>query len=112
MAEIYDQSDLVIACPGAMTLAEIAAAGLPSLLVPLSGAAEQHQHLNARAFSARTGATWVTEEDWDTTREAARLAALARDPGELSRLGARAQTWGRPCAAQELVRLCEELLRP
>jgi UDP-N-acetylglucosamine--N-acetylmuramyl-(pentapeptide) pyrophosphoryl-undecaprenol N-acetylglucosamine transferase len=110
MAEIYEHADLAIACPGAMTLAEIAAAGLPSLLVPLSGAAEQHQHLNARAFATHTGASWVTEQEWDATREAAWLTSIARHPATWSDLSARAQSWGRPDAARELVRVCEEVL--
>jgi UDP-N-acetylglucosamine--N-acetylmuramyl-(pentapeptide) pyrophosphoryl-undecaprenol N-acetylglucosamine transferase len=110
MAEVYDETDVAVTCAGAITLAEIAAAGLPSLLVPLDGAAEQHQHLNARAYAAHTGAYCITEQEWDASREAAWLARVARDRAAWSDLSARAKSWSAPDAARELVRVCEEVL--
>src|SRR5262245_44450396 len=51
----YRWADLAIACAGAITLAELAIAGLPALLVPLATAALDYQRANARAFAAMTG---------------------------------------------------------
>jgi UDP-N-acetylglucosamine--N-acetylmuramyl-(pentapeptide) pyrophosphoryl-undecaprenol N-acetylglucosamine transferase len=110
MAEVYQESDFALACPGAMTLAEIAARGLPCLLVPLSTAAEQHQHANARAFAAHTGSRWTSEQAWDAPREAAWIAQIAGDPGAWSELSARVQSWARPDAAKAVVQVCEEVL--
>jgi UDP-N-acetylglucosamine--N-acetylmuramyl-(pentapeptide) pyrophosphoryl-undecaprenol N-acetylglucosamine transferase len=110
MADAYQEADFALACPGAMTLAEIAARGLPCLLVPLSTAAEQHQHANARAFAAHTGIHWTSEQAWDAPREAAWIAQIARDPEAWSNLSARVQGWARPDAAKAVVQVCEEVL--
>ncbi|MGZ3532998.1 MAG: undecaprenyldiphospho-muramoylpentapeptide beta-N-acetylglucosaminyltransferase [Vulcanimicrobiaceae bacterium] len=61
MGDAYAVSDLVIARSGASTLGELAALGLPSVLVPYPFAAENHQMVNARAFE-RAGASVVLED--------------------------------------------------
>jgi UDP-N-acetylglucosamine--N-acetylmuramyl-(pentapeptide) pyrophosphoryl-undecaprenol N-acetylglucosamine transferase len=93
-----------------MTLAEIAARGLPCLLVPLSTAAEQHQHANARAFAAHTGSRWSSEQTWDARREAAWIAEIAGDPQAWAELSERVHRWARPDAAKAVVQVCEEVL--
>jgi UDP-N-acetylglucosamine--N-acetylmuramyl-(pentapeptide) pyrophosphoryl-undecaprenol N-acetylglucosamine transferase len=110
MEEEYAAAGFVLACAGAITLAEIAAAELPCLLVPLSGAAAAHQNANARAFSEQTGARWVTEQDWAAPREADWIASVIRDPDALAVLRSRTQAFARPDAARAVVRVCEELL--
>jgi UDP-N-acetylglucosamine--N-acetylmuramyl-(pentapeptide) pyrophosphoryl-undecaprenol N-acetylglucosamine transferase len=110
MAAVYAEADFALACPGAMTLAEIAAQGLPCLLVPLSTAAEQHQDANARAFAGHTGTRWTTEQAWDARRDAAWIAQIAGDPRAWSAVSARVQSWARPGAARAVVRVCEEVL--
>jgi UDP-N-acetylglucosamine--N-acetylmuramyl-(pentapeptide) pyrophosphoryl-undecaprenol N-acetylglucosamine transferase len=67
MAHAYAEADLVISAAGAGTLAELAALGLPALVVPISDVADDHQLANARAFAEHTGATWVREAEWNDT---------------------------------------------
>lgn len=108
--EAYADAQFVIATPGALTLAEIALCGLPSMLVPLRTAANDHQSLNARTFCKYSGAAWVAETEWNTPREAAWLTALLSDPPRMSQLRKRALACARPDAAEQVMRICETLL--
>jgi UDP-N-acetylglucosamine--N-acetylmuramyl-(pentapeptide) pyrophosphoryl-undecaprenol N-acetylglucosamine transferase len=63
MADAYALADLVIARAGASTLGELAALGLPSVLVPYPFAAEDHQTANARAFESAGAAIVIADRD-------------------------------------------------
>lgn len=93
---------------GAMFTAELAAAGVPSVLVPFPGATDAHQRENARAM-AGAGAAIVREEDrlrpgelWKTT------VALLKDEKRRERMGRAARERGHPDAAD---RIAADLLR-
>ena len=75
----YRWADFVIARAGAGTLAELAVAGLPSLLVPLADAADDHQQKNAEWFGAEGAALWTRERDWDAAALAPRVAQVLQD---------------------------------
>jgi UDP-N-acetylglucosamine--N-acetylmuramyl-(pentapeptide) pyrophosphoryl-undecaprenol N-acetylglucosamine transferase len=107
----YRWADLVIARAGAGTLAELAVAGLPSLLVPLADAAEDHQRDNAALFGAQGAALWTSERDWDAAALAARLAQVLGDPLTWSTLSAAARQLAVPDAADTVVDDCERLMR-
>jgi UDP-N-acetylglucosamine--N-acetylmuramyl-(pentapeptide) pyrophosphoryl-undecaprenol N-acetylglucosamine transferase len=79
MAEVYAWADFAIACAGSQTISELSVCGLPYLLVPLSGAAADHQIDNAVAFTERGRGLWVREETWDTDSLASQIAALLRE---------------------------------
>ncbi|MDR2934934.1 MAG: undecaprenyldiphospho-muramoylpentapeptide beta-N-acetylglucosaminyltransferase [Candidatus Adiutrix sp.] len=98
MAALYRRADLVVGRAGAITLAELAAAGLPAVLVPLPTAADDHQAANARFFE-RAGAALVLPQAALTPESLAevlrglltapeRLAALSRASASLARLEA------------------------
>lgn len=63
MADAYALADLVIARAGASTLGELAALGLPSVLVPYPFAAEDHQTANARAFEEADASVVIADKD-------------------------------------------------
>ncbi|MDR2352745.1 MAG: undecaprenyldiphospho-muramoylpentapeptide beta-N-acetylglucosaminyltransferase [Deltaproteobacteria bacterium] len=63
MARLYSEADLIIARAGALTLAELAYAGVPAILIPLPTAADDHQTLNARAREAKGSAILIPESD-------------------------------------------------
>src|SRR5262249_4256176 len=106
----YRWADLAIACAGAITLAELAIAGLPALLVPLATAALDHQRANARAFAAITGVWWTGEDAWEETAVEERLAVLVASASERRAAAARMAAAARPDAADAVVAACEALL--
>jgi UDP-N-acetylglucosamine--N-acetylmuramyl-(pentapeptide) pyrophosphoryl-undecaprenol N-acetylglucosamine transferase len=110
MPAAYRWADLAVSCAGAATLAELAVAGLPALLVPLASAAEDHQSDNAAAYAAATGTAWVREAAWDAPALAAPLAQQLRDPAAWRAQQERVRAHARPDAAAAVVAACEALL--
>jgi len=80
IAPVLASAQFVLTAGGAVTLHEVAAAGVPLLVVPLGGAAAVHQRGNAAAFGQATGCLCRTEETWDESEAAAAIAAVLRDP--------------------------------
>jgi UDP-N-acetylglucosamine--N-acetylmuramyl-(pentapeptide) pyrophosphoryl-undecaprenol N-acetylglucosamine transferase len=109
IASAYLWADVVIARSGAGTLAEIAVAGVPALLVPLGDASHDHQAANAAAFAASGAAITVREQDWQTGALATRLARLLEAPA-WSAASAAARRLARPDAAARVVADCEALM--
>jgi len=94
------EADLVICRAGATTLAELAAAGKPAVLVPLPTAADDHQRKNAEA-TARAGAAVVLEQQTLTGAAlAAETSRLLGDPGLRARMRAAAHALAKPDAAR------------
>ena len=79
MPKAYGDSDLAICRAGALTIAELTAVGLPSLLVPFPFAADNHQEANARVLEAAGAAFVATQASWDDAAVAAWLVSVASD---------------------------------
>jgi UDP-N-acetylglucosamine--N-acetylmuramyl-(pentapeptide) pyrophosphoryl-undecaprenol N-acetylglucosamine transferase len=95
-------ADLVVCRAGALTLAEITARGIPSLLVPSPHVAHGHQEANARALARRGAAAVVREAELSSSRLIREVEGLLGD-GEKLRLMARAaRELGRPGAASRI----------
>lgn len=109
MAERYGEASVVVCRAGAVTVAELAAAGVPSILVPLPGAPGDHQTRNAEALIGAGGAVMVPDDECTTDRLAAELDDLLGDPQRLEVMGRRARSLARPRAAAELADLVEEV---
>jgi UDP-N-acetylglucosamine--N-acetylmuramyl-(pentapeptide) pyrophosphoryl-undecaprenol N-acetylglucosamine transferase len=109
-SSVYQHATLALASAGVFTLAELSAAAIPSFLVPLPGAANNHQAANASAYSARTGAMVVPESHWDSGRLAAQIEAILSDPQQLRALRDRAASWNNEGAAVRVVHACERIL--
>ena len=90
-------ADLAVCRSGATTLAELTAAGLPAILVPLPGATDDHQHRNAVVLAAKAAAEIVDQRNLGML--ASRVAALAADPARRARMAEAARTLARPDAA-------------
>ena len=101
-------ADLVLARAGSQTLAELAAAGRPSILVPFGSATHAHQAENARVFSA-AGAAVAIEESGLTAEILSRaVAGSFADRGRLIEMGENARAFARPDAARLLADLLFE----
>ena len=113
MATVYAAADLVVSRAGATTVAELAAAGVPAVLVPLPGAPGDHQTANARRLVEAGGAVIVSDAELDGARLAAEVDALLDDPDRLSAMAGAATALARPDAASAVVDLIERCaLRP
>ncbi len=100
-------ADLCVSRAGG-TVWELAAAGLPALLVPYPHATGDHQHANARHFSAAGGAVIVDDGALDGAHLRAQVAELRAEPGRLEAMRAGMHGAARPDAAAAVAR---ELLR-
>ncbi|MGA7873464.1 MAG: UDP-N-acetylglucosamine--N-acetylmuramyl-(pentapeptide) pyrophosphoryl-undecaprenol N-acetylglucosamine transferase [Candidatus Binatus sp.] len=110
MAEAYRWADFAISCAGANTLAELAVLRLPALIVPMASVAHNHQLYTARAFSARTGTRWVTEEAWEPEKLAAHITSVLRDREVWMAASNRMRNFAAPGAAVAVIACCEGLL--
>jgi UDP-N-acetylglucosamine--N-acetylmuramyl-(pentapeptide) pyrophosphoryl-undecaprenol N-acetylglucosamine transferase len=96
---------LTVSRSGAGTVAELAAIGRPSILVPLPGAIDQDQFANAGVLSQAAGALRIVQADFTPTRLAAEISALAAEPARLAAMAAAARAVGRLDAAERLADL-------
>lgn len=101
---------LVIARAGASTVAELAVAGRPALLVPYPHATDDHQSENARQISAAGGAEVIAEDAVAADTLATTLSELLGDDTRLSTLADGARRFGRPDAAEALADLAEAVI--
>ncbi len=102
---------LVVSRAGAGTVAELACAGRPALLVPLPHAIDDHQDANARAL-AEAGAAWILRQpEFTPATLSARLATLLADPATLAATAAAAARLAQPEAAKRLADLVLSLVR-
>jgi len=109
--ECYRKADLVVARSGANTVAELAALGLPSILVPYPFAADDHQSANARALVSAGGARMMKDRECDGERMAREIAEVLGDARELRAMGDKARSMGRPDAATRIAEECIELIK-
>jgi UDP-N-acetylglucosamine--N-acetylmuramyl-(pentapeptide) pyrophosphoryl-undecaprenol N-acetylglucosamine transferase len=102
--EAYAAADLVVCRAGAMTLAEIAACGVPAILVPYPFAAYNHQEINAQNLAERGGAVSIKDQDLTGERLALELLRLVKDRETLIRMSGNARRFARPDAAARIAR--------
>ncbi len=98
-------SHLVISRSGAGTVAELAAIGRPSILVPLPGALDQDQFANAGVLSQAGGAIRIAQDEFTSTRLSQEISALAAEPARLTAMAAAGRSAGRLDAAERLADL-------
>ena len=111
MADAMRDADVVVCRAGATTLAEIAAVGRAALLVPLPGAADGHQRLNADVLVRAGAADVVPQAGMTGALLAERLLQLAGDAERRQRMAAAARALARPDAVRVIVDRVERLMR-
>ena len=103
----FAQADLVVCRAGAGAVAELAAAGKPSILVPYPYAADDHQMANARAMERAGGARVVPDKEFDGHRMLREIEACLEGE-KLETMAAAARAQGKPGAAARAATLLEE----
>ena len=111
MAERFSQADLIVCRSGAITVAEVAAAGRAALFIPFGAATDSHQLRNAQEMVKAGAARLLTESELTGERLASEILALTGDPATLAELAARARQLARPFAARDIVTLIEGIAR-
>ncbi len=104
----YGLADLVLARSGS-TVAELAAAGKPSVLVPLPTAADDHQRKNAEVFADAGAAVLLPQAEVKPARLLGVLRELLGDGERMAAMGARARELARPGAVERIAAMCVEL---
>ena len=104
----YSAADLAVCRCGAMTLAELALAGLPAILVPFPAATDDHQAANAAVYSREGAAVVMREESLSPERLAAEIASLREDEERRKSMSAAVRRCARPGAAAALADLVEK----
>jgi undecaprenyldiphospho-muramoylpentapeptide beta-N-acetylglucosaminyltransferase len=111
MPTAYAAADLIACRAGASTVAELAVAGVPAVLVPLPHAPGDHQTANARALADAGGALMITDADATEEQVRATLDAVVRDPALRDRMAIAARSLARPDAADRVADLVERHAR-
>jgi UDP-N-acetylglucosamine--N-acetylmuramyl-(pentapeptide) pyrophosphoryl-undecaprenol N-acetylglucosamine transferase len=107
MARRYAEADLVICRAGAVTVAELSAGGMASILVPFPHAVDDHQTANARFLADHGAAILIHQRDLTPGKLAALISSL--DRAKLLEMARRARSLGKPEAAQLVARRCIHL---
>jgi UDP-N-acetylglucosamine--N-acetylmuramyl-(pentapeptide) pyrophosphoryl-undecaprenol N-acetylglucosamine transferase len=103
MADGYAVANLVVSRAGMITVAELCAWGLPSILVPLPTAAADHQTHNARVLAEAGASRLLPQPQLTPELLAQSVTELLRDRNAREAMAARAKARGKPHAAQEIV---------
>jgi UDP-N-acetylglucosamine--N-acetylmuramyl-(pentapeptide) pyrophosphoryl-undecaprenol N-acetylglucosamine transferase len=106
MAEAYAWADLVICRAGALTVSELAAAGVGAILVPFPAAVDDHQTHNAQFLVQENAAVLVHDRDVTPERLATELQRLCEGRGKLLAMAERARLLAKPNAAEDLFQSC------
>jgi len=108
MEKQYAQADVVICRSGALTVAELAAAGVASILVPFPHAVDDHQTHNAKFLSEQGAAILLPQTALHPKQLAEQLQNLNRD--KLLAMAVAARALAKPDAASSVAKVCEELV--
>ena len=109
MAARYADADLVICRAGAVTIAELSAGGVASILVPFPHAVDDHQTANARFLADAGAAILLPQGEMTPQRLASLIGSLDRP--KLLEMAKKARALGKPDAAQVVARRCMEIAR-
>jgi len=110
MAEAYGWADLVVCRAGALTIAELAACGVPSILVPYPHAVDDHQTRNAGFLSLAGAAVLLPQGELTPGRLSELLSSLLNDPEKRLSMAIAAHRLGMPQATCRVADICQEAM--
>lgn len=109
MAVAYGWADIVVCRAGALTISELAAAGIGAVMIPFPFAIDDHQLKNAQSFASQGAGIVIPENELNPERLAQELSNLTKDHSALVTLAERARAQAKPRAAEILADACLEL---
>jgi UDP-N-acetylglucosamine--N-acetylmuramyl-(pentapeptide) pyrophosphoryl-undecaprenol N-acetylglucosamine transferase len=109
MARRYAEADLVICRAGAVTIAELSAGGMPSILVPFPHAVDDHQTANAKFLSDHGAAILIQQRELSPRKIADLIGSL--DRAKLLEMARKARALGKPDAARVVAERCMSIAR-
>jgi UDP-N-acetylglucosamine--N-acetylmuramyl-(pentapeptide) pyrophosphoryl-undecaprenol N-acetylglucosamine transferase len=112
MPAMFACADLIVSRAGASTVAEIAAAGKPSIFVPFPKAADDHQRRNAEAMQRAGAAVMLEERDLTSVNLADTVARLLSRPANLQAMSVAARAMAHPSATRDIAELAVSLASP
>jgi UDP-N-acetylglucosamine--N-acetylmuramyl-(pentapeptide) pyrophosphoryl-undecaprenol N-acetylglucosamine transferase len=111
MAAVYGWADVVICRAGALTVSELMAAGVASILVPLPHAVDDHQYANGETLSQADAGLLVRQSQWNKQQIADTLTAWSQDRQQLQTMANAARRLHPGDAAAQVAELCLEVAR-
>jgi UDP-N-acetylglucosamine--N-acetylmuramyl-(pentapeptide) pyrophosphoryl-undecaprenol N-acetylglucosamine transferase len=109
MAERFAQADLIVCRSGAITVAEVSAAGRAAIFIPFGAATDAHQTRNAQAMQEPGAARLIPQEELTPERLTNELFSLLDQPRSITDMEQRARELARPRAVEDIVDLLEDL---
>ena len=109
MSERFAWADVIVCRAGAITAAEIAAAGRAAIFIPFGAATDSHQLRNAQAMSRAGAGRLISEQELTPERLTNEIFSFVDQPGELENLSTAARSLARPHAARDIVDLIEKV---
>ncbi|WP_340676930.1 undecaprenyldiphospho-muramoylpentapeptide beta-N-acetylglucosaminyltransferase [Paraglaciecola sp.] len=109
MPAAYAWADLVICRAGALTVAEVAAAGVCAIFVPLPHAVDDHQTKNAQVLASADAGFLIPQSQFTVSKLHALIINCISQPEKLVEMSQKAKTLARMHAAQDVALVCEQL---
>jgi UDP-N-acetylglucosamine--N-acetylmuramyl-(pentapeptide) pyrophosphoryl-undecaprenol N-acetylglucosamine transferase len=111
IAEKFAWADVIVCRAGAITAAEVAAAGRTAIFIPFGKATDSHQLRNAQEMMKAGAGRLITETELSAARLTKEIFSLLDQPGDIEMLSTKARSLAHPNAAREIVNLIEEAER-
>src|ERR1700747_355537 len=111
MAERFAQADLIVCRAGAITAAEVAAAGRAAIFIPFGASTDSHQLRNAQEMQRVGAARLIPEPQLTAERLTQEIFSLLDQPSEIQTMAAYARRLAKPHAVQDIVNLVESVAR-
>src|SRR5215470_3923291 len=108
MPERFAWADIIVCRAGAITAAEVAAAGRAAVFIPFGRATDSHQLRNAQEMARAGAGRLITESELTAERLSGEIFALLDQPQQIEKLSSNAHALARPLATRDIVNLIEE----
>jgi len=112
MAERFAWADVIVCRAGAITAAEVAAAGRAAIFIPFGRATDSHQLRNAQEMAGAGAGRVIPEPELTAERLTSEIFSLLAQPREIEKQAVAARGLARPHAVRDIVNLIEEVARP